>query len=391
MIRRLLPVLLATACAPPPGPDPAWYRCDDAALGARPDHPDAERYRALIDQALALGSPAASAAVISPDGLWVGAGGWADLDQRVAAAPCQRYHVASVTKMFAASAALRLVEQGRLALDTPAREHLPDEVVQRVANLAGPQGATVRELLGHTSGIPDYLTLGYLLDAFDGRLHAASAAEELERTYDRAALFAPGTDLEYANTNFLLLSLILESIEGQPAYDVVHEQVTGPLGLRDTLGRSEAPTAVVRGYLDLHGDGVLTDQTGLTEVVMAGPGKLDGGLVSTARDVAVLVRALATGALLGPDAAAEVQDFYDYGPGEDDGPEDGYGLGLARIHTRHGAAVGHYGTVHPYQALAWHFPDHDTTVVLTTSGYVGGVGDWLNSEAPYDLIFGGDR
>ncbi len=384
---RILLALFTTACVPgPEGPDPAWYRCDATPTDGS-DHPDAAHYQRLVEAALSLGTPAVSVAVISPDGPWIGAGGQADIHQSVAAEPCQKYHVASVTKMFAAASTLRLVEDGRLDLDDRAREHLPADVVDEMPNLAGPGGATVRDLLQHTSGIPDYLTFDYFLDAFNGSLAAGSAAEELERVYGLAPLFVPGTDFEYSNANYLLLSLVLEEVAQQPAYATVHDQVTTPLGLTHSVGRSEHPDAVVRGYMDLHGNGTLVDHTALTEAVMSGPGKLDGGMVSTASDVATLVRALAEGTLLGPEAHAEMVSFRDYGRGEDDGLEDGYGLGLATLSTRFGRAVGHYGTVHPYQTLAWHFPERDTTVVLAANGYIGEVGDWINSEAPFALLF----
>ena len=385
MSRALLLLLGTAACQHPPRLEP--LACDVGALGARADHPDAVRYQRLVDAALAHGSPAASVAVISVDGMWLGAGGVADLASDVPATPCHPFYVASTTKLFAASTTLRLVEQGVLALEDPARTHLPPEVVQRIPNLAGPSGATVRDLLHHSSGVPDYLTFGYFLDVFNGGHEPGTAAEDLAWIHGHRPEFPVGTDFEYSNANYLLLSLVLSGAAGAPAYDLVHTQVTEPLGLLHTRGRSEGPGDVVRGYLDLHGDGTLVDQTSLTEAVMGGAGKLDGGLVSTPHDLALLVRALAHDTLLTPASGTAMRTFEDYGPGEDDGPEDGYGLGLARIATRHGAAVGHYGTVHPYLTLAFHFPERDTTIVLTVNAYTGELADWMDSEGPFDVLF----
>jgi D-alanyl-D-alanine carboxypeptidase len=382
---RPLLLLLATACAGPSLPDPSFYDCDDTPLGARSDHPRAERNRRLVEDALELGTPGVSVAVIDTDGTWLGAGGLADLELGVEARPCHRWHVASTTKMLAATSALRLEEDGLLTLDAPAKRWLSPEVVEHVANVA--DGVTVRQLMAHTAGVPDYLTLGFFLDAFNGALQPSSAAEELERIHGAPADFEAGTDFEYSNANYLLLSLVLAEAAGMPAYDVVHEQVTEPLGLVDTLGRSEEPTALVRGYLDLHGDGTLIDFTDNTTAVMAGAGKLDGGFVSTPRDLAVLVRALAHGTLLGEASTEAMQSFRPYGPDDVSGIEDAYGLGLARVQTRYGPAIGHYGTVHPYQTVAFHLVEHDTTIVLAANGYVGDVGDWINSEAPFRLLF----
>ena len=332
-----------------------------------------------------------SAAVIDEHGVWAAAGGAADIAQDIDAEPCHRFYFASVTKMFAASTALRLAEEGLWSLDDLARDHLPAEVNAEIANLdiTDPaEGVTLRHLLQHTSGIPDYLSASYFTTAFNGGLEGGSAAEELEWAYGRAAQFAPGTDLEYSNANYLLLSLAIEEVTGgEAAYDVVREQVLAPLALDDTLGRSESPDAIVRGYGDLYGDGRLMDHTALTESVMLGAGKLDGGLVSTPADVAALLRALSADALLSPGSFAEMSDFYDYEPGEDDGPEDGYGLGLARIDTPHGVAWGHYGGVYPFSSAAFHFPEHDKTVVVVVNGFTEEVGEWGQGMSVFDAAF----
>lgn len=373
--------LLLAGCTPADRTAEA-YACEAPRLEP---HPHEARYRRIIDEALALGAPAVSLAVVSPEGGWAGAGGTVDLALDVPAEVCHRYPVASVTKMFSATATLALADRGLVELDEPARSYLPDDITASVPAVA--DGATVRQLLHHTSGVPDYLGLGFFLDAFDGSLAPASAAESLRRIAGRPARFSPGSDFAYSNANYLLVALILAAVTDRSAWDVVHEQVIDPLDLQTTEGMSETSAAFARGYLDLHDNGVFVDETSMTRAVMSGPDKLDGGLLSTPLDVAAVLRALDRQSLLSADATAEMRAFLDYGPGEDDGIEDGYGLGLARIATPWGPAYGHYGTVHPYQTLAFHFPAHDTTVVLTTNGYSGAISDWMASDAPYAPLF----
>lgn len=388
MTRLLAPLLLA-ACGPDL-PAPETYACTPVEVAP---HPRAARYRALVDEVLALGSPGVSAAVIDADGLWLGAGGHADLRQGISTETCHRFYVASTTKMLTAATFLRLQERGALDLDTPARDLLPDEHVDAIENLdrTGADAVTLRQLLQHTSGIVDYLSMGYFLAAFDGELAGATAEEELGWTHGRAAWHTPGGPYRYSNANYLLLSLALESVTGQPAYDVVHEAVLQPLGLDATAGRSTTEGAIVRGYADQHGRGVMVDHTVLTESVMGGAGKLDGGLVSTPADLATVTRALGSATWLGPDAMEEMLDWHVYPEDADEGLEDAYGLGLARIQTAYGPAFGHYGSVYPYQTLAFHFPERDTTVVVTANGFNEAVGDWLTGEAPYAMLFADDR
>jgi len=377
----LLALFLA-GCADPVLPDAAWYDC--GALNT--DHPRAAQYQEIIDDLLATGAPSVSAAVISPEGSWAGAGGQVDLIQGIDARSCHRYPFASVTKMFAASTVMTLVEDGALSLDAPAREHLPAEVVERVANA---DTATIRQLLQHTSGVPEYVTMGYYLDAFDQALPMSTVIDELSYIYGLKADFEPGAGLSYSNSNYLLLSLIIEDITGETAYDVVRSRVLDPLGLESTMGRSEQPDAVSRGYADLRGNGEWVDQTEVSASVMASPGKLDGGLISTPLEVATLLEALGDGALVSAESLEEMQAFQTYD--EIDGLEDAYGLGLARIQTQHGEAWGHYGGLYPFSSLAYHFPDHDTTVVVVVSGWSDALSEWGTSEAAYDIVLSSGR
>lgn len=384
-MRRVLPFLvLCVGCSGPELPDPAYYSCDVDALGATPDHPHAERYQRVVDQLLDLGLPSVSVAVSSPDGLWVGAGGMADIEQGVALEPCDRFFVGSSSKMIAASAIMRLVEQGRLDLDAPAKVYLPAEVV---AHIDQADQVTIRQLLSHHTGIPDYVTPKYLMEGFNFSLEPWSASETLERyVYDQPALFAPDADWSYSNSNYLLLGLILEDITGLPAYDATRALVQDPLGMDGTAGGSEDPEALVRGYATLHGSWKMVDHTEATESVMGGPGKLDGGFVMPARDLAVLLDGLAHGGLLGADTLAEMTDFYE---GGDPGAplSVGYGLGLIALETDWGPAWGHYGGVWPYSSLAFYFPDQDTSVVVELNAQLPEEIEALYDDTIFGLAF----
>ncbi|MCB9764346.1 MAG: beta-lactamase family protein [Alphaproteobacteria bacterium] len=378
-MRRFIPLVLLGACAGPEVPSPDFYACDSPAFD---EHPHADRYAGILEDGLALGLPAISVAVRSPEGLWLGAAGEADLSQGIAAEPCHRFYIGSVSKVFGATAALRLVDQGALSLDDPIRDHLPAEVV---AHIAGAEVATVRQLLSHRTGFPDYVDATFILEVFNGGVEAMTVRETLEAyVYDARPLFAPGEDLSYSNSNYLLLALILEDVTGQSAYEAVHTLVTEPAGLTDSWGRSEGPTALVRGYGSLR-NGALVDHSEVTARVMSEAGKLDGGVVSTPADMVALLDALDT--LLEPETLTEMQDATAV-THPDAGLMDGYGLGLMRLDTDYGPAFGHYGGVWPFAALAYHFPEQDTTVAVSVSGEVEGVGAFIDGPGVFEAVFG---
>jgi serine-type D-Ala-D-Ala carboxypeptidase len=131
------------------------------------------------------------------------------------------YDVASLTKMFTATAALRLVDQGRLNLHAPAAFYLPE---LRATNI------TVLHLLTHTSG----------LDIRLSALREAGRDGVLAAVYAAAPMYPPGTVVAYTNVNSLLLGEIVARLYGKPLDTALLELVSGPLGLRDTLFRPPA-------------------------------------------------------------------------------------------------------------------------------------------------------
>ena len=138
-----------------------------------------------------------------------------------------RFPFYSITKLILATAALRLVEEGRLALDHPVGALLPE-----VALLAP---LTLRQLLGHTAGLPDYGTLPAYGAAL--RAHPEEAwtdAEFLAQTLPQGLCFTPGTGWAYSNIGFLLVRLLIERTTARPLAAALRCLVFAPLGLRRT-------------------------------------------------------------------------------------------------------------------------------------------------------------
>jgi CubicO group peptidase (beta-lactamase class C family) len=131
------------------------------------------------------------------------------------------YDVASLTKMFTATAVLRLADEKRLDLRAPVGLYLPELRAEAI---------TVWHLLTHTSG----------LDIRLSALREAGRAGVLEAVYGAAPVYPPGTVVAYTNVNSLLLGEIVARLSGEPLDAALHAQVSGPLGLRDTQFRPPA-------------------------------------------------------------------------------------------------------------------------------------------------------
>ena len=204
--------------------------------------------------------------------------GLADVTRGVAATAETPYRVGSVTKLITAVAVLKLVERGRLRLDDTLERFFPDYHVGR--------GMTVRQLLNHTSAIPDYER-----DAV-GRWIARRLPITKEYIWSVVGsgqlTGAPGESWEYTSSSFYLLGLIIEKVSGEPYAVFVGREVLKPHGLKATFMCSGQPPARGRA-LDYIAEGGKLAPDPVWEL----PGIFsDGGMCSTAPDLAFLVRAL---------------------------------------------------------------------------------------------------
>jgi CubicO group peptidase (beta-lactamase class C family) len=196
--------------------------------------------------------------------------------ERVAMRPASIFDLASLTKVFTALVALRLVEGGSLDLGTAVQDYLPE-----FRGGAKP-AVTVRMLLAHTSGAPPGINVTRLPDV--GARRAAIVAEPL---WTR-----PGARFVYSDVNLMLLGLIVERIAGLPLDALVRTHITAPLGLADTGFNPRSTTDRGRLVATEHRPrGVVHDGNALALGGVAG----HAGLFGTARDLAVVCQTLVNG------------------------------------------------------------------------------------------------
>ncbi|MEV0245574.1 serine hydrolase domain-containing protein [Nocardia sp. NPDC050712] len=291
-----------------------------------------------------------------------------------------QFRIASVTKSFVATVVLQLVAEGRVELDSPIERYLPGVV-------RGPGGdgtvITVRNLLQHTSGIPNYLPL-IDQDSIAG-LRAARPAPELIRLgLDSAAEFTPGAEVGYSNTNYLLLGQLIERIGGLPVGVEVTRRILVPLGMFATYWplypvEQAIRGAHPRGYHDFEGTRVdVTD-------IDAGWGLADGAMVSTGGDLNRFFLALLAGELLPPHLLVQMQTGAPTGL---IGYAEAAGLGLFRFSTSCGVqAWGHTGAIHGFSTLSVASGDRAVTVVMNElPGVAGNIGITVGTDTILEAV-----
>jgi CubicO group peptidase (beta-lactamase class C family) len=227
--------------------------------------------------------------------------GLADRAHPIPNTPDTQFGIASGTKGLTALVVMRLVEEGALSLSTPARSVLGSDLPLVDGRV------TVEQLLAHRSGIGDYLDEELDLDLSEYLLpvpaHQLATTESYLSVLDgRPQKFAPGERFAYCNSGYVLLALIAERTAATPFHDLVRDLVCTPAGMDDTafLRSDKLPGRAALGYVQIEG----AWRTNVFHLPVCGSG--DGGIYTTAADVAAFWRALFAGSIVREEALAEM-------------------------------------------------------------------------------------
>ncbi|MFE7599748.1 serine hydrolase domain-containing protein [Streptomyces sp. NPDC057494] len=307
--------------------------------------------KSALDDVHRAGVPGVFAEVRDGDQVWHGASGVADVTTGRPVRADLRHRVGSVTKSFTAAAVLQQVERGRIGLDAPIGDHLPDLV-------PGERGRriTVRMLLNNTSGIPDYLPHAFpSLRGFPSLpdVSTESLDDNRFRTFRPAELIAMGLTAPptgepggptgvYSNTNWLILGELLAEVTGMPAEECVTRNVIERAGLRHTGFPAgphvEGPHSLL--YESFYGLIEPPRDYSVYDMSWVGTG---AALVSTMADLNRFYALLLDGGIVAPSSLVEMQRTIPVSAL--DGSMIEYGLGLHRVDTGRGTFWGHDGTV----------------------------------------------
>ncbi|MFJ5877232.1 serine hydrolase domain-containing protein [Streptomyces sp. NPDC093088] len=254
--------------------------------------------------------------------------------------------LASVSKAYSGAVALRLVDRHRLGLDDTIGRRLP----------ALPKAwhkVTLRQLLGHTSGLPDFSTAPSFLEILiaDPR-HRFDSRRLLDFVADRNLLFPPGSRYAYSNSDNIAVALMAEAVTGRPYERLLEQLVYRPLDLRQTVLPQgyRMPRPYLHGY-DVTPPAPPED---ISEALSASGVWASGGIVATPKDLNAFVRAWAGGRdYLSEEVRKQQRRFIPGAASEPAGPgANAGGLAIFRYTTRCGTVYGHTGNFPGYTQLA---------------------------------------
>ena len=324
-------------------------------LGAEPSTPEQALLDSQLEQVLAETGLPGIAVALAEQGRppLAAAAGYADTARMVAVEPDTPFFIGSISKNVFAAILLQFVDEGRLTLDDPLSTYLEwprgDEI-------------TLRMLMNHTSGVPDYFGQLSLSDASSGVPEFFSAphppADIFRMMSSREPTFAPGSAQSYSNTNGLLVGKVIEEATRQTLGEVLDERIARPLGLENTylLDDTTIDRQRARGYCGMPGWGAPPD--GLVDCSFADNALIDsadGSIVASATELLRYHQALRGGELLSEGSWESMRRVE---PGTDNG------LGYLIMTGPMGAHEGNAGRSMGHVSASVYYVGRDIFVVM---------------------------
>ncbi|WP_455189354.1 serine hydrolase domain-containing protein [Actinomyces naeslundii] len=345
---------------------------------AAPSKGEAESLKSRAQGLLGDGYPAVLAAVTDSKGESAGvAVGKGNLETGQAPPMDGEVRIGSNTKTFVAVVVMQMVQEGKVGLDEPIETYLPGLI--KGEGIDGSR-ITVRQLLQHTSGLPEYTdTTPGSGDIFQVKDHYIPPRDLLDTALGKPAQFEPGAQWKYTNTNYLVLGMLVERVSQRPVGEQIDERIVKKLGLSHTYFPAPGDRSIKgthpQGY-HLSAEGKLEDITEMDPVW----GWAAGAMVSTPSELNTFFQAVFDGRLLTQSSIDEMKngavDASSYL-----GPGTVYGLGLiGRSLSCGGTSWGHGGTIHGYQTDNAVGPD-GTAVTVAVTALPSAIADQNNLES----------
>lgn len=262
-------------------------------------------------------------------------------------------------------------------LNTKISHWLPKRITGRIAN--GNQ-ITLGQCMKHETGIPDLIDQNsFYLAVLNNPNKKWEPEELLSYIYDKPALFAPSDTAIYSNTNYVLVSMIIEVQTGKKHSDLLKQYILTPIEMTDTYYQPHdpLPSSVAQGYFDLYNNGTIVNVSNL----VTGSGNGYGGIYSNVFDLfkfadALLIKKI----LLKPSSITIMQTW-----GKQDGSNlYGYGIQKSFLDKGINAGIGHKGRDVGYSANLFYFPNKGVTHIFFVN--YGTDGDSNLRKAFYDFI-----
>ena len=323
----------------------------------------ADSLKVIMKRYAEAGLPGIAMAVYSEkDGWWAGAEGYANVETKTTMQNSNLQYLQSVSKSYMAVAIMQLKEEGKIELDAPITKYLPAKYAGYIKNAGN---ITVRMLLNHTSGIPEYsVEPSFVSYVIQHPLQKLSTDFVIGSVAGKEPMFAPGAKHIYVNTNYELLAVIADAVTGDHAAYIA-KNIFEKLGLKNTFYRNDPGYLHYKLLVDSYWDVLNTGKpANISAMQQANVSSYigDDGIVCTPVDAVKFLKGLAEGKLVSAACLKEMQEWVN-----DDEGKPIYGLGLVHYEAGGIEAYGHSGGGVGAGCILMYVPAMQTYVFLATN------------------------
>ena len=359
-------VILLSSCEKAPIVAPSIYACDLAFTENSIAHPKAGKFQLAMEEIKGY-VPGVQVAVRSKDGnVWLGAQGLADIPNKVPYENCTKTMIGSASKMYTATLIMQLQEDNILSIEDPISKWLDAAMIEQIENA---DQVNIRQLLNHTSGIRDYLSVEHHINSLNTPNYKLSPTEKMAYIYGKPADNAPDAHYTYSNSNYVLLGLIIEKARAMSYAEAIVNYINTPLGLQNTLaGTTEnpIPSGTARPYFAVR-NGKYTD---IMPFSVSDAATGDGAMATNMQEALLFIEGLFKHTLVSEETMTQMMEENVKMEGPDlFGEGKSAGLGLEHIvHPQYGSVIGHSGSTTAYWSHVFHYPESQVTIAVAFNG-----------------------
>lgn len=320
----------------------------------------------LLKEYAGKGIPGLVLAIKDANGFWMGSAGFASLEEKKSMSPTMLQYGRSITKMFTATAIMQLKEKGLIDLDKPIKTYLPANKQNLVPST---DIITARMLLNQTSGYTEYNETAEFQEKWLDNPLITWKRSDLEGLIERTTRvqFRPGSDFAYSNTNYYLLSLIIDQVTGRPHGEWFQQHIFDKLGLSQTFYKQSPGypfyQVLPNTYYPRFDNKVLENNTKAQLAWEQSEEYGTVGIIATPENYIRFMEGLVEGRLVSDGSLQEMQQWIT-GTGSS---EPDYGLGLSYWGYKNKPNFGHDGDAVGSHALLLYFPTSKTYLFLAAN------------------------
>ena len=288
--------------------------------------------------------------------IYTNAIGFADIETQKKATKNTKYRIGSISKMFTATLVLKAIEENKIKLEQTIETYFP--------TVKNANKITIENLLNHRSGIFNFTND----KAFRTYLSEYKSPEEMVAIISNfKSNFEPNTKGEYSNSNYVLLSIILEKVYNTSLKELITEKISGPLQLKNTY--YGAKINIENNESNAYS--YATEWTKGPEVNMSIPMGA-GAIVSTSNDVTTFMEALFSGKMISAQSIEKMTTIIET-----------YGMGITRFLINDRESFGHSGSLGGFMSLAMYFPKEKLGIAVMSNGDTGIKGEIISEALGY--------